>query len=386
MASGASLGGNPSAGDKTHRAAGFTRRWEWAGGGGSVGSVEAFLRGPPGSDAALPEYAPLLATAGDPTALDDAALRAAGVAKIFHRRRLVRWAGQLQPEQAPAAMCGFERRGVHRSVVQLVADAACQFGGARRLLLADGATAVEITRPRAGAAAAGADRWVVQRRALGEGGLSVVRTACTLEPGAVVRQIAAAVGDRVLLGGGGGRALVVRYEGSDDRFAVLPATVAAGAHECNHGGGWACRGGAERWVGGGELQLDPAFTTKDGCEELVKPLAAAAGERSLVDVLADDDFRPQLQDPLVSGHLAAGFAALPPESALVAAATVFASHAWKYQLSDVASALELFEAEQPAPAPAVAVAGHFFWFDIFTVNQVRKTPSWLRSWANFSLL
>ena len=350
------LGPTPSASDKTRGPAPF-QRCMWEGGLAVIESMNDFLRGPPAAETtALPQYAALLAAIKEPAALDDQALAAAGVAKIFHRRRLLRWAAQLRPVAAAAAVGGFERRGIHRAVVQLAADAAARFGAARRLLLADGTTAIEI---KAG---------FIQRRALDEG-QRVIRTHTAVGPGGVASTIAFAVGDRVLLERGG-RAAVVGYErgaGGTDRFAVMEPTVQSGAHECNHGVGWVCAGAAVQWLGPEQMRLDMSFTTKDGCEELVKPLAKAAGGRSLVDILSDPLWPlARLSDPLLSGFLAAGFAALPAAGGtawLIAVATVFASHAWQYVLADVASALELFEAKR-----ATKVV-HFFWYDIFTVNQ-----------------
>ena len=48
-----------------------------------------------------------------------------------------------------------------------------------------------------------------------------------------------------------------------------------------------CKPSAEqRLVAAAELSLDPFFSTKDACAELVKPLAAAAGKLSIVEILS----------------------------------------------------------------------------------------------------
>ena len=73
--------------------------------------MREFLEGPPagargagavtagaGAASSLLCYAPLFAAAGaeDPRALDDTQLQHLGVQKIFHRKRILRWARVLQ--------------------------------------------------------------------------------------------------------------------------------------------------------------------------------------------------------------------------------------------------------------------------------------------------
>jgi hypothetical protein len=71
--------------------------------GEAVESLASFLAGPPGSGAGLPlfsrdrpapEYCAMLAGLG-PAELSEAALVEAGVVKVFHRKRIARWAGSL---------------------------------------------------------------------------------------------------------------------------------------------------------------------------------------------------------------------------------------------------------------------------------------------------
>jgi hypothetical protein len=132
---------------------------------------------------------------------------------------------------------------------------------------------------------------------------------------------------------------VVGYDPAADRYRVLDCTVAASAHECNHTLGWSAAGAVERWAAAAELELDPAFTTKDAAEELVKPLAAH-NSLSVVETLglaeADPALRAALGDPLVAGLVAPGLGKLlapasaddrgavdgPADPPLVAAATV----------------------------------------------------------------
>ena len=83
----------------------------WAGGDNPrqpVLTIRGFLRGPPAaaaheSDAAgsLEQYADALAGVADPRRLTEAELVAAGIAKTFHRKRILRWATQLAPSAAP---------------------------------------------------------------------------------------------------------------------------------------------------------------------------------------------------------------------------------------------------------------------------------------------
>ena len=157
------------------------------------------------------------------------------------------------------------------------------------------------------------------------------------------------------------------------RATVVGYDPAADAYECNHTLGWSAAGAMARLVSAAELELDRTFTTKDACEELVKPLVVPYA-LSVVGLLqraaADPAVRAALSDPAQAGLVAPGlrrlFASPAGASiamALVALASVFDSHAWSYPFAAVVSALELFEAGQPAGTR------HSHWFDIFTVCQ-----------------
>jgi hypothetical protein len=63
--------------------------------GEPVGSLAAFLAGPPGDEAGLPMYAVALAGLGVAELTDEQALAEAGVTKRFHRKRIGRWVGSL---------------------------------------------------------------------------------------------------------------------------------------------------------------------------------------------------------------------------------------------------------------------------------------------------
>ena len=86
-------------------------------------------------------------------------------------------------------------------------------------------------------------------------------------------------------------------------------------------------------------------STADACSTLFKPLTARA-RSSLADCLA----RLEASDP-TSG--------LP----YAAAATVFASHAWRYEFALLLGAVEAFAAAQPRPERV------YVWFDCAVVNQ-----------------
>jgi tetratricopeptide (TPR) repeat protein len=63
--------------------------------GALVDSLDAFLAGPPEANAGLPMYAVALAGLTPAQLVDDAALVEAGVTKLFHRRRICKWAAML---------------------------------------------------------------------------------------------------------------------------------------------------------------------------------------------------------------------------------------------------------------------------------------------------
>ena len=91
--------------DHTACATAETLRWPT---GGVVDTIDALLAGPPSAidEPALLQYAEALRSwvsspdGADGTrsieSLDDAALVAAGVARVFHRRRIVRWVASLE--------------------------------------------------------------------------------------------------------------------------------------------------------------------------------------------------------------------------------------------------------------------------------------------------
>eukprot|EP00035_Acanthoeca_spectabilis_P011922 m.210421 g.210421 ORF g.210421 m.210421 type:complete len:815 (-) comp15481_c0_seq3:138-2582(-) len=124
-------------------------------------------------------------------------------------------------------------------------------------------------------------------------------------------------------------------------------------------------------VSAGSLTRDPTFTTKDACEEVVKPLTRLTG-RSVVEIL----------DPSLTGP-----------------ASVFISHAWQYHFADFVAAVELklgsadsgpqsevdgrsTDSEQDAYAVDISAVGpgsaglapssstqEYVWLDICTVRQ-----------------
>lgn len=265
----------------------------------------------------------------------------------------------------------FERRGVSLPVVEVFRAAASLFGSAPRWLLEGGTTALALEPQRPASCLAhgttprndqdklsdlpGCDEQVaVQHRSISQDKL-VLRRAVSVPGSAIVRELKAAVGDRVLLpaedsrspaeraeheslvikceGDGLSRtmssrdelrlstlaalqynrplATVVEYDPETDRYAVLQCTTPDSSHECNHTLGWSAAGASEVWIDASALDRHRAFTTKDACEELVKPLAAN-GSLSVVEILAraqgkDATQRGMLTDVLRAGLLAPGF-------------------------------------------------------------------------------
>ena len=130
---------------------------------------------------------------------------------------------------------------------------------------------------------------------------------------------------------------MVGYDPAADAYTVLDCTAPANAHECNHTLGWSAAGAVARLVPAAELELDRTFTTKDACEELVKPLVVPYG-LSVVGLLqraaADPGIRAALSDPAQAGlvapglrHLFEGPASASITMAMVALASVFDSQA-----------------------------------------------------------
>ena len=172
---------------------------------------------------------------------------------------------------------------------------------------------------------------------------------------AIARELKAAVGDRVLVRPDVHpqgqpdvpqdqqlvRATVVGYDPAADTYQfMLDCTVPTSAHECNHMYtlGWSAAGANERWVAAANLELDKNFTTKDACEELIKPLVAPYST-SMVELLerraqTDPALRAALADPAQAGLVAQGFRILLSSEGgdcpvlLVGLASVFDSHAW----------------------------------------------------------
>ena len=171
------------------------------------------------------------------------------------------------------------------------------------------------------------------------------------------------------------RATVVGYDPAADTYQLLDCTVPTSAHECNHTLGWSAAGADDRWVAAADLELDKNFTTKDACEELIKPLVAPYST-SMVELLeraqTDPALRAALADPAQAGLVAQGFQVLLSSGeggdcpVLVGLASVFDSHAWMYSLEAFVSALELLETGQPAGVE------HLHWYD-----KHLQVPRWI---------
>jgi hypothetical protein len=129
------------------------------------------------------------------------------------------------------------------------------------------------------------------------------------------------------------RATVTGYDAAADTYMVIDCTVQTSAHECNHTVGWSAAGAAERRVPAAELELDSSFTTKDACEELIKPLVAPYS-LSMVELLeraqGSAEIRAALSDPcrLAWSHSASVASSKTPAVAL-AWATARCSLVWR---------------------------------------------------------
>ena len=254
--------------------------------------------------------------------------------------------GPVADANHPEAM--FERRGIALAVINVFVAVGKAFADVPRFLLAGGGTAMALTLvPET------SEQVAVQPREL-HGTRAVVRAPPErVARSAIVRQLKAAVGDRVLVrpdvpqGQPGApqdqqlvRATVVGYDPAADTYQLLDCTVPTSAHECNHMYtlGWSAAGANERWVAAANLELDKNFTTKDACEELIKPLVAPYST-SMVELLerraqTDPALRAALADPAQAGLVAQGFRILLSSEGgdcpvlLVGLASVFDSHAW----------------------------------------------------------
>ena len=154
----------------------------------------------------------------------------------------------------------------------------------------------------------------------------IVRTESPLTDAewATAQPLKAAVGDRAIWEDAGVEHVGAVVAVVNDEYVVRPAkTPQAFGHEINHA----------YWDWGDaivlkDLERVTTMTTKDACEEIVKP-ATAATKVSYVDFLQ-----------------------------LNAKANKFVSHAWKYTFEDIVAALETSNQD-----------GDILWFDICTVNQ-----------------
>ena len=141
---------------------------------------------------------------------------------------------------------------------------------------------------------------------------------------ATAKPLKAAVGDRAVWVDSGVEHVGAVVSVVNDEYTVRPAkTPEAFGHEINYA----------HWDWDDaiilkDLQRVTTMTTKDACEEIVKP-ATAATKVSYVDFLQ-----------------------------LNAKANMFVSHAWKYAFQDIVAALETSNQD-----------GDILWFDICTVNQ-----------------
>jgi hypothetical protein len=270
-------------------------------------------------------------------------------------------AAQPQPEPEPRTRPLFERRGVSLEFMQALAEVAATFSACPRVLLRGGGTGVRLPWARAPAGQA-----LVQRRTVDVATHHIAREHELLPQDEILGVLPAAVGERVFYTVGAGAAeaccTVTAHMGgaTAGTYTLTQCSLPGVQHECNHALAFAS--GAEIVdVPHADVRLDPSFTTKDVCEELVKPLTAPSLE-SMVDLLvAGASVR---NPPEHTGGPAAGVVAACAASSPVGDATDFTSHAWKYRFCDLVGAI----AEHVRTAE-LDPACTWFWLDICTVNQ-----------------
>ncbi len=231
----------------------------------------------------------------------------------------------------------------------------------RRVLLVDGSTGIQLPW------SATDTHVLVQRRQIDPSTNRIVREHEYVPVDQVARTIPAAVGDRVLLS-----TTEPPVTGTVTSVGELSCTIAECPipslyHEANHALPFAK--GAERPLQPHDvIQVDTRFTTKDVCEELVKPLTRPKLE-SMVELLS----RAQ-ELPGGAPAFPVDFVLHGPAAAVVAActdgqpvgdATDFASHAWKYRFVDLTRGVQSYFQQDAS----VDRSSTWFWLDICTVNQ-----------------
>ena len=254
----------------------------------------------------------------------------------------------------------FERRGVSLEVMERLVEVAEILMRCPRVLLVDGSTAVQLPW------SATDTHVLVQRRQIDPSSNRIVREHECVAVDQVACTIPAAVGDRVLLSTTEPLVTGTVTSVGEDTCTLVECSIPSLYHEANHALPFAK--GAERLLQPHDIiQLDTRFTTKDVCEELVKPLTRPKLE-SMVDML----FRAQ-ELPGGTQAFPVDFVLHGPAAAVVAActgqpvgdATDFASHAWKYRFVDLTRGVESYFQQDDS----LDRSSTWFWLDICTVNQ-----------------
>ena len=118
-------------------------------------------------------------------------------------------------------------------------------------------------------------------------GQVVVKTHVLVEASMIESDITAAVGERVLLCDGDDKKVGTIVSISNGLFDVMVCNNDNLVHEANHSMKWA--GGETLYsVVPSRLQRDMTFTTKDACEEFIKPYLHRCGT-SLVEALDNNN-------------------------------------------------------------------------------------------------
>ena len=263
-------------------------------------------------------------------------------------------------------MAQFYPQGIHLDVVSYISQRGREYGASKRVALREElqgcSTAVLLPSP--------SNHGVVQLKRIVEG-TKIERVDAVVADAVVVREIAACVGERVLLSEtlrsrteqSGTVGTVIAYRHESDTYDIIVCKDEGARLEANHLLHIpALCGEILKDVHASELtQRCPALTTKDIVEELIKPYLEVK-RSSLCEALEAGMRQEDERGPL------SGLATFLEDKGIVhpvQAATAFVSHAWKYQFEDLAVAVE-------AVVEGEVKASPYMWLDICTVNQVEQ--------------
>ena len=328
----------------------------------------------------------------------DAVLVAAGVIKLFHRKRLLRWARSLQPMLAerdnlePEPLMTADGEGQGDAGAQPQVGESIKKDGAKgaeehEKQLASGVASMTLGGLEAAAAAAAAGNLPpprAARRRCAPAALpgppnygTAVHTCCLHILLCAVQISRVLFYYRPLLfaaHGSGGDSITA------DAVAAMPATLLSAEEFCRWG---ISLEGLRRFASEHKANIREETTTSDVCHAIIKHDARTlpAGCRIYTE-LTDPAKRYYSHSYSHAGDAAASKQSAPPAGTrsycaaiaswspqrptcqgwrqLVGRPTVFLSHAWGFRFRKLLAALEAFDAAHP---------GTFFWFDCFSLDE-----------------